>query len=399
MNILVIGSRVPFPLRDGGAIATFNMLKGLSELGHQITYFSINTKKHFVDEKTIKNQFNFLKEIITFEINTDFNFLKALKSVILNESYNLKRFFDVQMQKQLIELIKNNQFDCIHFEGLYVAEYVTEIKKHCKVPLILRQHNVEFRIWETLSSESSSLIKKTVYQYLASRIKSFELNILKAFDAVVCIATSDEQILKSLGIKTKINTISAGIEMPKTNPNTVINYQNVFHIGSMEWMPNQQAMYWFLDHIWPLVVEKQTDAQFFMAGKNMPEHFKSYENKNVKVIGEVSDFNEFIKQQSVLVVPLLSASGIRIKTIEGMLNGKAIVSTSIGAKGLDIKNRVQALIADTNADFANAIIELLENKNTRNSIANSGLEYAKSHFENENVCQKWSDFYKKLIIN
>jgi glycosyltransferase involved in cell wall biosynthesis len=396
MKVLVIGSRIPFPLHDGGAIATFNMLKGLSEAGVELSFAAINTKKHFVEQKTIERELGFIKHIHTFYIDTDVKILPALINIFSSNSYNIDRFYNKSFERELTELVSKNRFDLIHFEGLFVAAYAPAIRKACTSPLLLRQHNIEFNIWKTLAGRTGFLPKKLYLQMLAKRIEKFEKNILHHFDAVVPITENDEDGLRQIGYKGVLKTIPAGIEVQREQSSHHIYANSIYHIGSMEWMPNRQAMDWFHNDIWPLIVKRKPEAKFYMAGKNMPAEYLEMNSPNFHVLGEVENLHEFVRNKSILVVPLKSGSGIRIKTLEAMLAGKAVVSTVQGAQGLPVNNGEHCLIADSSEAFADAVIKLLDDHELRNRLADNGKRLALDNYGNVAVSRKWVEFYSIL---
>lgn len=399
MKVLVIGSRIPYPLHDGGAIATYNMLKGLSDAGVEVHYFSINTKKHVVDQSTINNHFSFLKKIKPFYLDTDIKLKSALKSFFMGGSYNLDRFYDSDFENELIQYIQSQNFKIIHFEGLYVAKYAYNISQMANSPLVLRQHNIEYKIWETLASNTKAIHKKILFKYFAKQIKQFETRVFDLFDGIATIAKTDKSVISQNNYLNTLTTIPAGI-INNTNPlESKVNSKFVYHIGSMEWIPNQQAMLWFAENVWKLVINKIPDAHFYMAGKNMPEAFSKLQTENFHVVGQVDDLNKFTADKSILVVPLMSGSGIRIKTIEGMFAQKAIVSTSIGAKGIDVIDKKHCYIADNAEAFANAIIELIQNPELRDTVSENGYQLALSNYDNQSVTKQWLSFYKEVIKN
>jgi glycosyltransferase involved in cell wall biosynthesis len=399
MKILVIGSRIPYPLHDGGAIATYNMLKGLSDAGVEVHYYSVNTKKHFVENAIISNQFSFLKKIKTFYLDTDIKLIPALTSFFSGSSYNLDRFYNSDFETELIHYIQSQTFDIIHFEGLYVAKYAFNISQNSNTPLILRQHNIEYKIWETLASNTKAIHKKILFKYFAKQIKQFETRAFDLFNGIATIAKTDESVISQNHYLNILTTIPAGI-INNANPNeSKVNSKFVYHIGSMEWIPNQQAMLWFAENVWKLVINKIPDAHFYMAGKNMPEEFSKLQTENFHVVGQVEDLKAFTADKSILVVPLMSGSGIRIKTIEGMFAKKAIVSTSIGAKGIDVIDKKHCFIADNAEAFANALIELIQNPELRETIAQNGYQLALSNYDNQSVSKQWLSFYKNVIKN
>lgn len=392
MKVLIIGSRVPFPLRDGGAIASYNLLKGLSQLELEIDFITLNTSKHFVDEVTFKREFGFLNYSETFFINTDIRPLKALKNLFSKGSYNIERFTHPDFAARIQTLCDQNQYDIVHFEGLFVAQYLPMIQT--KAIKLLRQHNVEYAIWQTLANTKKGLMRWYI-NFLAKRLEQFEEGITPQFDALVSITESDRiASLRYLNFKKISASIPAGIIHHNAGI-TKVNSAYLYHIGSMEWMPNIEAMDWFHGQIWPLILEASPTTEFFMAGKHMPKRYKHWASSRFHVKGEVDSVDQFSADKSILVVPLRSGSGIRIKTIEAMMSGKAVVTTSQGAFGLDIEDGIHCLIADEPKAFAEACVKL-QDKQYRDEIAKNGQTFALSHFGNEAVSLTWLNFYKAL---
>ncbi len=393
MKVLIIGSRVPWPLRDGGAIATYNLLKGLSESGVEVSFLTLNTIKHFAEDNEIFKQLDFLEVIGYRNIDTSVKLLPALLNLFTGRSYNIDRFINPGFREDILEELNDKKYDLIHFEGLFVAAYAEHLKTN--IPKILRQHNIEFHIWQSLATTEKNILKKWYLKLLARRLEKFEKRIVHCFDAVVCITEADKKNIDEMGFKGHSLSIPAGIE-PVIVKDVPINYNTIYHIGSMEWYPNQEAMAWFHSGIWPLIQQKNKNAVFYMAGKNMPKAYRKWADKSFKVLGEVNSVVEFSADKSILVVPLKSGSGIRIKTIEAMLAGKAVVSTSFGAKGIPLIHGTHCLIADKEAEFTEAVIRLLEDNELRNRIATQGKKLAEELYGNRAVSAKWVEFYKTL---
>lgn len=393
MKVLVIGSRIPFPLRDGGAIATFNLLKGLSDLGLKVDYLSLNTKKHFVDRATIDKEFSFLNQVFVFDIDTSVKPVAALTNLFSNKSYNIERFVNKNIADNIRQIVEEHSYDILHFEGLFVADYVKGLSHPHK---ILRQHNIEFEIWKTLSKSLSIGLKRWYTGLLARRLERYERSITGLFDAVVSITETDRlKTINHFAYKGRTQYIPAGI-IHKEITGSGVDLNAVYHIGSMEWMPNQEAMKWFHDSIWPLIEQKAPTVQFYMGGKHMPESFRAYNQGHFHVLGEIPELDAFVADKSILAVPLRSGSGIRIKTIEGMMSGKAVVTTTLGAQGLELKNGENCMIADQAEDFAEAIAELTKDPSKRHQIAEIGKQYAIHHFSNASVSLQWLELYRQL---
>lgn len=377
MKILVVTSRVPFPLHDGGAIATYNQIKSYTALGHQVTLCCLNTRKHYVEEATIQQAFDFTAAVHTVEADTDLKPLPALRSLLFGTSYNIIRFDVPNMHRKLEQLCRMQSFDLIQLEGLFTAPYIDTLRQVSKAPLLLRQHNVEFRIWEKLAYHEPNPVKKWYLNILARRLKEYELTCLPKVDYVGAITESDADDMKQLCPKAKISVNPAGIDIPsEQHPG---NPFEVFHIGSMEWIPNREGVRWLLEKVWPLVIQKEPRATLHLAGKGMNEDFCRPLPHGVYNDGTVDDAAGWYKGFGISVVPLMAAGGIRMKTLEALAAGKNVVSTSTGAAGLPLVHGKNVLIADNEHAFADAILRLMHDAKLRETLRMEGRTLASGY--------------------
>jgi len=164
----------------------------------------------------------------------------------------------------------------------------------------------------------------------------------------------------------------------------------------LEWMPNVEALMWFLEEVWPIVLDSQSDLKLYVAGKGMPNEIKHMKIRGVTMAGEVADAHEFIKDKAISIVPLKSGSGIRLKILEAMSAGKAVVSTSIGAQGIDCTDGYDIAIADGATAFAQQIIALSSNNQALNAMQENARKTILEKYSNASVIQRLLDFYLSL---
>ncbi|MEN9511598.1 MAG: hypothetical protein RLZZ370_1417 [Bacteroidota bacterium] len=374
MNILVVSSRIPFPLRDGGAIATFNQLKSYAALGHQVTLCSLNTRKHHVPGKTIEAELAFIRKVHTVEADTDIRVIPALRSLLEGSSYNMVRFDVPEMHTKLRELCTAEAFDLIQLEGLFTTPYISTIRASTKAPILLRQHNVEFRIWEKLAANTDIGPKRWYLNLLARRLKTYELRQLPKVDLVAAITEEDAQDMQHSCPKARIFTAPAGIALP--NEITASDPLHSYHLGSMEWMPNQEGVQWLLAEVWPKVKAREPRAILHLAGKGLTRDFFQELPEGVINHGEVPDAGSWHAHFGISLVPLHAAGGIRMKTLEAMAAGKNVVSTTAGARGLPVQHLRELLIADSADAFADAILTLIHDTSLRNRLQQEGRALA-----------------------
>jgi len=397
LRVLVILNRVPWPVKDGGTLAHFNLLQGLHQAGCHLTIAALNTRKHWVDEKTLPIAFTKLAKLHTAFVDNHVKVHHAFYNLFTKESDHVKRFVTDRFDEVLHKGLSQQTFDLIVFDGLFVTPYLEMVRSKSNAKIWLRQHNVESQIWETMAQNTRQILKKWYINLLAKRLQAYEQQVLNQFDALIALTQHDADELKQMGCVKPLLVLPVGIPLQKTISQTPVHSKAVFHLGAMDWQPNQQAMHWFLKEVWPLVHAKVPDAIFYMAGKKMPNTFSAYQSKSVKVVGEVDDARAFMQNKQIMIVPLFAGSGIRVKIIEGMSLGKSIVSTTLGAQGIPVVNGKHILVADNAYDFAQSIVSLLEHPERSTSIGMQASDFAHTHFDNEAVTQKLLNFYNTSL--
>ena len=174
-------------------------------------------------------------------------------------------------------------------------------------------------------------------------------------------------------------------------------FPSVFHIGALDWSPNQEGLDWFIKRIWPRLNKKYPKLKFYIAGRNAPGYIRNINKPNVVFLGEVDDAYQFMAGKSIMIVPLLSGSGMRIKIIEGMALSKSIVSTSIGAEGIGVTHDQNIIIADDPEYFAEGIERLLNNFDKFEALGSDARAFVDENYDNLSISKSLLGFYKELI--
>jgi len=400
MNILILCNKSPYPPKEGGPIAMNVIIKGLLKAGHSVKVVALNTNKYFIDNKDIPEEYRKKTGIEFVYTDLSINPVAAFINLFSEKSYHVERFVSENVNKKLIKVLKEKNFDIVQLEMLYMAPYINTIRKHSNAKVILRAHNIEHLIWERITYVAKNPLKKWYIGNLTKKLKNYELSVMNKFDGIATITAKDAEFFRDAGCRIPLTDIPFGIEIGKYEPKYSKEKEiSLFHLGSMNWMPNEEGVRWFLDKVWPLIHKKSPKLKFYLAGRMMPDWLTTLKMNNVEVIGEVDDATEFINDKGIMIVPLLSGSGIRIKIIEGMALGKTIISTTIGAEGINYKNGKDILIADTPMEFSNAISQCI---NDRDYCASIGKN-ARNLIENDHNITKLIDklvwFYDKVIEN
>ena len=399
MRILQVTNKVPYPVKDGGAIACMNLARGFSHLGHQFIILSMNTVKHNISLNDIHESIKELAEFKLVRVPARISPVTALLNLLFsNKPYNAVRFISRTFSRELQRVLLENDFDIVQLEGLYVCPYIPLIRKNSKAKIVYRAHNIEHEIWSRTAVMAKGP-EKWYLKNLSKRIKTFEKAILNKYDLLVPITSRDGEILNHLGNIKPSHVSQTGIDSSLLIPNSKnLEHPTLFHIGSLEWTPNQEGLIWVFENCWSKIREQYPDLKFFVAGRNAPAWFQKLLNlPNVVFEGEVADAYEFINSKSIMVVPLFSGSGMRIKIIEGMALGKPIVTTPVGTEGISTTTDKNIIVTNGVDGFVESISKLIEDKEYFDNISKNAIEYINENFDNLSSAGSLIEFYKNQI--
>ena len=392
MRILQLCPKPPRPSLDGGCLAMDAITRGFVAQGHTVKMLVVSTEKHPFNIEKLDYDYVQSTAIEAVSIDTALHPTAALKSLIQGKSYHIARFYTKSFTNKLEEILSNSQFDIIFVESLFLSSYAPIIRAHSNAKIILRAHNVEHSIWEGLADETPKGLKKWYLYKLAAQLKKYESTAVNDFDALITITEEDLDTFRNLGATLPIHTAPFGMDFSSRVDEAPKEVNHAFHFGSMDWKPNIQGVEWLTKEVWPVVRKSISNAKLILAGRNMPDSFRSDPEKGIEVVGEVKSASEFLQRQGIMTIPIHSGSGMRVKAIEGMSAGLPTVSTTIGVCGLDLVHRKHALIADSTDDFAKALVDLLRNKELANELAISGKNHIRNKFSNGLIISELTEF-------
>ncbi|MCB9000226.1 MAG: glycosyltransferase family 4 protein [Bacteroidales bacterium] len=398
MKILILSSKVPFPPKDGGSIATLGLANGLAGNNNDITLLCLNTSKHFVKNEDLPERLTSKMRIITVSHNTEIRVIKALYNLIFSgEPYNGIRFISPLFEAGLIRLLKSEEFDFIQLEGPYMGYYIPVIKKYSDAKISLRAHNVEHEIWARKSKNERNPFRRWYLKLLADRIERHETKVLRTIDLLIPISERDQQLLLKLEPSLRSIVIPAGVDAENYPDPKDPEYPSLFFIGSLDWMPNQEGLEWFVDNVWP-EVQKDSAIRFHVGGRNAPAWLeKKLLSNNIIFHGEIENAYDFMNHYAIMVSPVFSGSGIRIKILEAMMMGKAVISTRIGSEGISYTHGENIMLADDPSTFARFIRDYSSNRKKYDKVASSGRQFVMESFNNLAFCKTLDEFYRNNL--
>jgi glycosyltransferase involved in cell wall biosynthesis len=401
MKILQLINRFPWPLKDGGALGYYNFTKGYHDAGCELTVLAFNTSKHYIEFEQLPEQVKSLANFHLVPLDNQIKPLAALGNLLFSsQSYHVSRFISKDFDKALTELLLNNEFDVVVFESIFMAPYLKTVQLNSQAKCILRAHNVEHEIWQRLAIKTANPFKQFYLQILAKRLQKFEMGCMNTFDALTFVTKTDALHFKQFGLHQPFHVAPTGIDTERLNPDqTKVISNTILHIGSMDWMPNQEAVEWFIQEVWPSLKKQHPELVFKIAGRNTPTRFFAFQGNGIEVLGEVDDAIELMQTASLMVVPLFSGSGIRIKILEGMALGKCIVSTQLGYSGIDAQTGIHIHQAESASNFVTVISNLLANPLLIKQTSVAARILIEEQYESKGVIQKLLNFYQSINID
>ena len=386
---------MPFPPHDGGAIVIYDSISNLAALGVDVTVLAINTPKHYQPDQVLQDR----ARLITVFVNTNLSGVKAFFNLFTRVPYVFERFVSPAYTARLMALLQTETFDIIQIEGSQMAWYLPTIRHYSKAPVVLRAHNLEYTIWQRLAQHEKNFLKKIYLQYMAREVLTFEQTYLPQFDVIAAITPTDKKRIRELGITTRVEVIPAGIELSRfSQPEANLPQpKTLFMIGSLNWLPNQEGINWFLKNVWPHISIEHPEVELHIAGSSAPEYLVNLKLPRVTVHGFVPDAAAFMQQYELMLVPLLSGGGMRVKIVEGMGSGKCILTTPVGAEGIPVIAGENILIAETPAEWQQILQQYLTGKLPVQQIARSAADSIRQKYDNKIIIQKYMALYNTII--
>src|SRR5688572_18272269 len=253
MKVLFLCKKFPYPLKDGESIAVSNLCKELKLQGCDITLLCMNTSKHYVDPRKLPSDYNCFSKIHTVDLDNSVTPWRAMASLVSGDSFHVTRFNSDAFRSKLIEILSQETFDIIQLETLYLAPYVGTIRTYSKARIVMRAHNVEHEIWERITQNTSSRLRKWYLGYLTRKLKKYEIEQFPAYDYLVALTERDLKQFKDKGYKNGASAAPIGFD-PKKYPFSISSFgenMSLCFIGSLDWTPNLEGLNWFLQNCWP----------------------------------------------------------------------------------------------------------------------------------------------------
>lgn len=393
-RMLFLTARAPYPLNDGWKIRTYNLIKGAALAGYSVDLLSFVGGE---EERALLRDglsgvcdgvYSIMREKSYAMSDLVRGALTATPFPVLNYSVH-------GMRRKVAELATANRYGVIQAEDIVMGQYALEAGSRIK---ILDMHNVESELMRRYSAVESSPAKRAYASITARKLSSYEDNVAGSFDAALVCSENDREILARRGAYKRVEVVPNGVDcshyagwaMRPVEPSTLV------FVGRMDYHANVSGMTYFVDKVFGLIKKTSPGARLIIVGSGPSPEVMALRGDDVTVTGSVKDVREYLAKAAVVVVPLLVGGGTRLKILEAMAMGKAIVSTSLGCEGIDASDGGNILIADAPEEFARKVSLCLNDAGLRRRIGASAMEFVKSRYDWGIVLKKMAGVYEEL---
>jgi glycosyltransferase involved in cell wall biosynthesis len=397
MKILWVKAGKLLPVDTGGKIRSYNILRALASV-HEVgllTYYG--GARDAAYESAILKEFPGATSIHTAapDANAFRQSLDYLLRLLHSAPYAVSKFTDPRVRRQVGSWLEEKRFDIAVCDFLSAS---LNFPDRSATPTVLFQHNVESALWRRMAGTESHSVKKIAYAVESSKMTRYESAALRKFPHIIAVSEADRQQMLSMVPEARISVVPTGVDTRKfaIAPPSKAEPPRVVFTGSMDWEPNIDAMEYFCGQIWPRIRAAFPTAVFQIVGRNPHPKILKLASDSVQVTGTVPSVVDYLHAATVVVVPLRIGGGTRLKIFEAMAMGKALVSTSIGAEGLDVQNGRDLILADNADGFADAILRLLGDAPTRRGLEEAAVRLA-SQYDWSRIVQKFVDALRITI--
>jgi glycosyltransferase involved in cell wall biosynthesis len=372
------------------------LIEGLLERGHQIKVLAVNSFKYNIHIRSIPPEYLQKTGIELIPLDIRVKLFPAFKNIFTGRSYHAERFISAGFSERIRQVLREEDYDIVQLETIYMASYIGTIRENSNARIVLRAHNIEHLIWERIARNSGNPLKRWYLKHLARTLKRFETSVPSLVDGIAAISGKDADFFKS-SPATPVVVIPFGIHPPDYHFEVrSVKDPTIFIIGAMNWMPNAEGVRWFLDKVWPDLFHRYPNLRFHIAGREMPAWMKNLDLPNVIVEGEVGDASSFYAANDIMIVPLFSGSGIRIKVIEAMAYGKTVISTEIGAEGIDYTRGENLLSANLPCEFFEMISVCEDHPEILQKTGLQARNLVESRYNRAAIIRSLEAFYQQL---
>ncbi len=416
MKILFITPQLPYPPDKGATIRTFALIKGLAQRGHQIHLLSFISSED--DLAWLPQMRPYIARASTV-VAPQRSLAKRLRSLLTSRLPDMAwRLPSPEFAALVSELVRKESFDLVQVESIEVAQYALQVVRERaegeKRPVVVFDNlNAEYmlqrRAYE-IDRRRLRTLPKALYSWLQwRRLRRYETRVCTVVDTVLAVSEADAKSIAALSSDMDIRVVPNGVDCtffsPAAEPAEYSEQTKIRHMaslvftGTMDFRPNMDAVIWFCEEILPLIKKEVFHVHFYIAGKSPPATVRALTGPAVTVTGYVSDIRPYISNSLVYVVPMRMGSGTKLKVMQAMAMHIPVVTTTLGAEGIDVTPGRHILLGDTPAEFAQQVVTLLNDREERQRLADNARRLVEEKYDWTTIVPALEGVYKERLIS
>ena len=396
LKVLVLDEEIPYPPNSGKRIRTWNLLRRLAKR-HSVSLLcyghagdvaieavrKTGIRLHLVEPKVHRTGWGF--------------YLQLFLNLFSTLPFSVTKHYSSHFSQQFRTLLAQESWDLVHCEWTPYARFVSE---GCPVPVFVSSHNIESQIWARRKQNVQSAIAKLFFWTQELKMRRFELRALQRASGVTAVTSADVDTMRHWGIK-RAALIPNGVDLNAfALTSEAAEETEILFLASLDWHPNIDALQYFTREILPSLLARRPQIRLRIVGRKPAESLKKQfaGTPGVDFTGEVENVVPYLARAAVFVVPLRIGGGSRIKILEALAAGKAVVSTSIGAEGLDLIPGKHLFIADSPSEFARRVDELLASKELRRRVGEQGRAFVHDRYGWDGIAAQLEKVWLETVV-
>lgn len=399
MRIAFLSARLPYPLNTGGRIRTYHLLKAAADV-HDVTLISaVEAERETASLEALRDALPAV-QIEAVRVPPPGALGARLRRAAMSPFDSLPfawgGFRDPRFIRNVSNVLDGTAFDLVHCDHIQVAH---ALPASAVMPRVIDAHNVENVVVQRLAANERRPWRRTLMTWQARKTERTEKATYAAFDHCIAVSAVDRAQIEALVPRLRVTVVPNGVDVKAFAVNRTIRDRNlIVFVGSMDWAPNVEGVTWFVRHVLPAIRRTRPATRFVVVGRRpAPRLIRALGNAHVRFTGTVDDVRPFVEPAGVVVVPLLSGSGTRLKILESWAMGKGVVSTRVGAEGLPAAHAVNLMLADGAEEFAQGVTELLDDERAVVRLGTEGRSIVEEHFTWERVARSLLAAYSETV--
>ncbi len=392
MKVLMLTPYLPYPLLTGGQTRSYNLIKRLSALGHEIILLSL--VKSSKERAYLQELERFCKEVHVFDRSEKpWTLNNILRTGFSFYPFLVVRNWAKEEKTAILEMITKEKFDLIHAETFYVMPHIPETK----IPILLVEQTIEHLVYQHFAGRFKIPFLKLLLYIDVWKLKYWELRYWKKAQKVVAMSEEDRKKMLSEVSSLDVDIVPNGVDSKYFGLKVASRSKEpvVLYLGNFTWLQNREAVEILVKKVWPKIKFKLPNAKLWIIGKDARDFFNNLVSKDV-VVDEVDDVRKVYQRAWVLVAPIYGGGGTRYKNFEAFASGLPVVTTSIGIRGTEATDGVEVIIRDNPLDIASSAVNLLTDKTLYKRISENARNMVKQKYDWDPIAQKLSNIYEDL---